>query len=366
VPTKLSDILDLKELYRLVDDGYIRQRFHDTLPLGVLNYAEKAVYENLWTPETRACRGLIVDADSNIVARPFPKFFNESQHEMMGDAASIPWDDPFYCFEKVDGSLGILYPTDLDGFGGERAISTRGSFTSDQAIHATKVWNERYTTCRSCPGWTFLFEICYPANRICLNYGDRDDLILLGAVNISTGLSVSPNEAAHLLSWVGPMAKEFDPERYHCMEQEDSEDEEGFVLWFPKSEFRLKAKYTTYLRLHTLMTKTSSKTIWRALMEGREDELKKLPDELHPFATKMADSLKRDFSVIYESAKYLARMADQIDTRKDQARMIMFLAPNRTISGTAFALLDGKDPSANIWKAIEPEYTAPFGNLEAE
>jgi hypothetical protein len=41
--------------------------------------------------------------------------------------------------DKLDGSLGILYPTP-DG----HAIATRGAFVSEQALHATELWLDRY------------------------------------------------------------------------------------------------------------------------------------------------------------------------------------------------------------------------------
>jgi putative RNA ligase len=39
---------------------------------------------------------------------------------------------------------------------------------------------------------TVLVEIVYPANRIVLDYGGLDDLILLGAVDIATGRTFGP------------------------------------------------------------------------------------------------------------------------------------------------------------------------------
>jgi RNA ligase len=362
--THLSDILDPVALDQQVADGYIRMQRHPTLPLRIHNYTDRCVYDNVWTLETTTCRGLIVSDDDEIISRCLTKFWSLSQHEIAGTAHEIPWDEPFRCYAKLDGSMGQMFPTP-DGY----EIATRGSFTSDQAIHATRVWKERYEpTCRPDPRFSYIMEIVYPANRIVVDYKGRDDLWLLGAVEIETGMTISPDDARRsLLGWTGPQAYEWDQSRYHNMGQgDDPENEEGFVLWFPKSDFRLKAKFATYLRLHRLMTGTSSKTIWRCLVEGREDELAELPDELHPFATKMADSLKRDFSLIETEAQRLAWIVTPMKLRKDQAKYVLSHAAGRTVAGVTFALLDGKDPSAAIWKAVEPEFVAPFGNVEAE
>jgi RNA ligase len=83
-------------------------------------------------------------------------------------------------FDKMDGSLGILYPTSQG-----MAVATRGSFTSEQALKATEILHEKY------PEWaqitydwfrsnfdanwyevnyTDLVEIVYPENRIVVDY----------------------------------------------------------------------------------------------------------------------------------------------------------------------------------------------------
>ena len=357
--THLSDILNPVALDQQVADGYIRMQRHPTLPLKVFKYAEKAVYEQAWTTEARVCRGLIVSDDGEIIGRPWPKFWSAPQHELMNDSERIPWWEPFAVYEKMDGSQGAAFPVP-----GGHQIATMGSFTSEQAIHATKVWNRKYEgSCIVPEDWTLIVEIIYPENRIVIPYR-YDDLVLLGAVQISTGRSIGPGEAKTLLNWQGPTARMFDPAFYRNMG--DSDDEEGYVLHFQQSDFRLKAKFPTYLRLHTLMTQTSSKTIWAALRDGREDELAELPDELHPFATKMADSLTRDFALIYNEARHLRWLVKEMDSRRDQAQYVLSHSPGRTVAGATFALLDGKDPSAAIWRAVEPEFTAPFGDVDAE
>ena len=96
--------------------GYISARRHPTEPLTIYNYTAKCQYAPLWTPETRHCRGLIVHDGGRIVARPFPKFFNFEEHSR----SEIAFSKPFTVAEKIDGSLGVLYP-DGDGW----AIASR-------------------------------------------------------------------------------------------------------------------------------------------------------------------------------------------------------------------------------------------------
>lgn len=75
----------------------------------------------MWNHATLTCRGLIADSEGTILARPSTKFFNLEQVEQLPD-------EPFEVYEKLDGSLGILYWLDDEPY-----ISTRGSFESPQS-----------------------------------------------------------------------------------------------------------------------------------------------------------------------------------------------------------------------------------------
>lgn len=193
----LDDLFPPADLKQAIDDGYVRVQHHPELPLRILNYSEKVQWEKAWTSVTLTCRGLIVDDEGNIVARPFGKFFNYSEHP----EGSLDLGAYAVVTDKQDGSLGILYPTP-DG----HAIATRGSFTSDQALHATKIWQERYADKVTVyPDTTYLFEIVFPENRIVCDYGDLDDLVLLGGVDIVSGIPIRTS----LIRYPGPRTTTF-------------------------------------------------------------------------------------------------------------------------------------------------------------
>ena len=120
---------DLNLLNQYVDKGWVVKQDHPTLPLSIYNYSRGVQYEKLWDPITLNCRGLVLDADGNIVAKAFPKFFN---YEELTEA-SIP-KQTFEVFEKMDGSLGICFH-----YNGEWHMATRGSFTSEQAIRGKEM-----------------------------------------------------------------------------------------------------------------------------------------------------------------------------------------------------------------------------------
>ena len=67
---------DIALIEKMIDDGCISRQKHPLASLYILNYNKKANFNKVWNRATKMCRGLIVDEDRNIVARPFEKFFN--------------------------------------------------------------------------------------------------------------------------------------------------------------------------------------------------------------------------------------------------------------------------------------------------
>lgn len=257
----LSELFDTELLFEMMGKGYVRSQRHPFLPLVIFNYTEIAAYERVWNPVTETCRGLIArvlpgEFDGEIVARPFRKFFN------YGEPGSpvIPLDAGVDVYDKMDGSLGILYPTAP----GQFAIATRGSFTSDQARHATRVWQSKYAHIfRPKPGITLLFEIIYPANRIVCDYGSMDDLVLLGAVEHVYGTSFNPGESEALGHWPGPVAKAFPFSSLRAaLEAPPRPGAEGYVLRRWHSEDRIKLKQDDYVALHRIITNCTARRIW--------------------------------------------------------------------------------------------------------
>jgi RNA ligase len=140
----------LKELDELSVKGLVTKQVHKNLPLSIWNYSPKAQYESAWDqyPLLLQTRGLIMDNDGNVVARPFKKFFNieENRH--------TPTQD-FEVFEKMDGSCIILFY-----YNDEWIFATRGSFTSEQAIKAKEL-SSKYPLENLDKNNTYLFEIIY-------------------------------------------------------------------------------------------------------------------------------------------------------------------------------------------------------------
>lgn len=326
--------LDFKAIEDQVAAGYIRVQRHPSENLRLYNYTIKAQMEWHWTPETRACRGLIVDDNDRIVARPFEKFFS---YDQLGGV--VP-DEPFEAFEKLDGSLGILYWVD-----GLPCIATRGSFTSEQAKAATLMVRQRikYQCLRR--DLTYLFEIIYPENRIVVDYGDKRDIVLLAVIANETGAEVPIDEYDGLFSLV----PRYQFASLSDLLKEQDASREGFVLRF-QSGMRVKVKFEEYKRLHKLLTGTNAGHVWEMLRDGKSIEtlLERVPDDYTRFIRAIAADLRTKYSSIEEAARS-AFKNDFID-RKAAAEYIK----TQSNPGILFSMLDGKDYSRQIWKMVEP------------
>ena len=225
VVMKLSQYVDVAKLNEMVAKGWISCRPHPTLPIRIYNYADpvhvlqdrtQEAFEAFWAShEVCACRGLIVDNEDNIIARPQYKFFN------LGQKATIMSDGPYYgslpsvdvnvvvdgfflaeeavnrsitITRKMDGMMGILWE-----YNGQWGISTRGSFESAGADFASEKWQKfvKYGATEFVPkDYTLIFEIIANHLRIVVPY-NWEGLCLLTAVNKVTGEEMPYEQLKH-------------------------------------------------------------------------------------------------------------------------------------------------------------------------
>lgn len=330
----------LDTLTNYQDKGLLRSQNHPTLPLKIWNYTETCQFEKKWDDITMMCRGLVTDNNGKIIAKPFGKFFNieEKQHKST---------EEFEVFEKVDGSLGIIFL-----YEGKEVIATRGSFTSDQAVKAKEIFDR--TCCgiydynvKLKPGWTYCVEIIYPANRVVVQYTD-EQLILLGAFD------ENHNEVSYSDLPVWPhMVKRYDGLDWQNIQHLNWENSEGFVVRFSNGS-RCKIKFEDYVRLHKVMTNFSSKAVFECLKKGKnlDEVLKDTPDEFYANIKSFADELKSKYKEIEDDAKSMFDAISNIKNRKKFAEE----AQTTPYADLLFKMLDGEDYSDKIWRRIEPKY----------
>jgi len=334
--------------------GQLFKQDHRNLPLSIWNYTPEVQYGQLWDEVTLQCRGLVTDKEGNVVAYPFKKFFNieENKH--------TPTEN-FEVYEKMDGSLGILF-----FYEGKWVVATRGSFTSTQAIKAREMLDTKYNLESIPKGYTTLFEIIYPENRIVVDYGDEEKLVVLGMTNRFNGKELDYESVVNMHSESGiPVVKRYDGIKdYSTLKGMVENNKEGFVVKFSNGD-RMKIKGEEYLRLHKIMTNISTTGVWEMLSNGNDvnEMLKDVPDEFYKKVKEYADTLSYGYHQVSEHCgkahdyfrygKYGDREVEP--TKKEYAEHVMNYShpPYRSVM---FAMWDGKPYDKLIWNILKPEF----------
>ncbi|MFJ7586573.1 RNA ligase [Streptomyces sp. NPDC097617] len=393
----LHDLLPAQALVDAIDAGYVTRKSHPELPLSIYTYTRTAQYERVWDEVTTRCRGLVADDTTGaIVALPLPKFFNVGEHESGQPYAPALPDEPFEVYDKVDGSLAVVFH-----YAGRWRVASKGSFISAQATWAQRRLDGRDTAALR-PGTTYLAEILYPQNRIVVDYGERRDLVLLAAFG-QDGTEVPLAEAAPHWEGIGSVVTVWPAmpiDELIALTESNTlpggatatgTQAEGFVLRFA-SGVRAKAKLSEYVRLHRVLTKVTERDIWRAhgiqrfadlpakqLAQGvgstvAEIEasggkpldalLDQVPDEFDTWVREVIDRIEGEAALreraIDEAYAGLAHLATD---RGAFARAVKEL-PDREVRAAMFLRLDGRSTELAVWRNVRPETSDPFTNDE--
>jgi RNA ligase len=370
-------VLDTLEKY--YNDGLLNKQTHPTLDLTIWNYTPKVQYERLWDDITIQCRGLVTDSKGNIVARPFKKFFNYEECTL----GQIP-NETFDVFEKLDGSLGILF-----NYKGDWIMATRGSFTSEQAIKGFEML-KKYDYDRLPKGYTYLFEIIYKENRIVCEY-DYEDLILLSIIETETEEEI---KIYHSDEYVGKIrflnmmtnlgfkiVKKYDGiNDYSTLKSIVSNNAEGFVIRF-KNGFRMKIKGDEFCRLHRILTNISNRSIWEYLSENKplDDIIEKVPDEFYKWVKDTVKDFEDKFETILGTVitdywdidkvlneEQLKLGDDLVYDEREYSKRYAEEAFKKTYPHLLFSYrketLNPINTHKAIWLKLYPDYQKPFKN----
>jgi RNA ligase len=348
----IEQLIEPRLLSDMLEQGYIRERRHPVYPYRILNYTETAAYEGMWNEATTQCRGLVINDQGYVIARPFDKFHNHTEH----DGQKFPPLDlsaRVTVTDKADGSLGILVPKpDASGY----IIATRGSFDSEQAQWATRFYNKHYGTFTPGPDVTYLFEIIFKDNRIVIDY-DFEDLVLIGVRHIDTGRQLD----LHISAWPGPKAHQFDATTFgEALALPPRKNAEGVVVLFKDTGQRVKIKQDDYIRLHKLVTGLNERAVWEHMAAGLSFEalIEGIPDEFHEWVTNVWDAFWDSFDGISGEAMYrYMRILASLNGNTDDRKLFAAQAVQQgELTPLMFLLYDGSESRFNeaIWKRLRP------------
>lgn len=289
-------IPNFEELDKLVVSGYIAKKISSCGKYKLFNYTEKTVYEKLWNEHTLNSRGHIYEiATGKSVNCPFGKFMNLSELSSEKQAHILSQNN-FNVFTKEDGSCGILSYYDNDW-----RFSTRGSFNSDQAIKAKEMLS-KYNIDNLFKNTTYILEIIYPENRIVVDYGKTEELVLLAMYVTESGI-----ERSLLNHSVFPVSKSHN--FASIQEVIDytsglSANEEGFVVRLSNGE-RFKLKSPEYLKIARILTRMSPLVLWESMKGGlvSKELMESIPEEFRVDYERFQETLERTYKETREAIR---------------------------------------------------------------
>lgn len=263
-------------------------------------YTRAAVFDQTWDPFVEIARGLVLHhGERRVLARPFPKFFNYGER-----STALP-DEPFEVFEKIDGSLGIVFHD-----GRRWRVVTKGSWVAEQSA-----WAERWLAGREIraltEGVTYLFEIVYPENRIVVRHG-FEGLVLLSAYD-AAGFELPRRALEAVADALGTRtcARHEYPSVAAILDAVATfgADREGFVVRFA-SGHRVKIKGAEYLRLHRLLSRVTPLALWESWAAG---------DPLTAIRRDIPEEFWDDFDRIQRALEArLAAIVAEVERARDQ------------------------------------------------
>lgn len=329
----------------------------------IANYLPAAQYGKEWDAHSVLldCRGIIIRPDGTVHAKPFRKFGNPGEFPGTSLEELAARGAPEVA-HKMDGSLIVAFH---DPNTGAIRFSTRGSFTSDQAKHAARIWAERYSQVRIPSGCTYLFELIAPYNRIVVSY-QEEDLVLIGVVRTETGYELPYSDVQSAAAY-GALSygmlrsvatEDIDWRSLHTVERPNFE---GFVLYWPGDGLRVKVKLAEYVRLHRLVTGLSEHVIWEALHRDGAIELRReIPEELWSWFDMVAAGLVGPFSrhasavdgIYFDILRKGLNPADRAHRKEIAAHINSHVGAE--LRGACFARIDDKDWHTPIWRLLEP------------
>lgn len=287
----------LAKLNSYVEQGLLKRQVSPCGHLVLFDYTEKCQFEKAWDDITLNHRGTVYNLETGeLVARAFPKFFNFSELSPERQK-SLLYSKQFSVYEKVDGSLGIIYY-----FNGEWKVNTRGSFTSDQAAKGLEMLN-KLDTWKLNINYTYLAEIVYPENRIVVDYKGEEFLALLEILDTKTGENryTSKNEVFKIQSRAFPfqnIGEVLDKLRTLPF------NEEGYVVQFEDGS-RAKFKGDEYVEMHRLISGLSPLTIWERMENGivSKEFLATIPEEFRTPYEEIAAKLEENYRELSDNVE---------------------------------------------------------------
>jgi hypothetical protein len=257
--------------------------------LFVLKYTRRVFYDALWneSPMLLYCRGLIVDAEYNIVVKPFTKVFNYKEN-----GAVIDMDETCVYVRKINGFMGVItYNPSI--YTDRLILSTTGSLDSDfvdligkyilpkeqDIIDYCKVWVSSGAT----SAMTMIFEITDNTDPHIINEG-QEGAWLIGA-NMNYHSSEIFDISENSLDTIAEELNFYRPEHAigkfsDVVDKADSCKHEGYMVYGLYSNQALKIKSPYYLITKFIARASEGK--FKSIMNMEPNSMERVDEEFYP------------------------------------------------------------------------------------
>ena len=287
----------------------------DTFPPVIQELLDAGHEQDDYARIRRECRGIIFDSKTgDIIRRPFHKFFNVNEREETQDHV-IDLSRPHAILEKLDGSM--IAPFIVNGqmiwgtkMGATDVAKPVEEFVKNNSRYHTFAYDMIYT------GLTPIFEWCSRKQRIVLDYGTEDQLVLTAVRDMHTGEYISMDEFnGNSTGYIEtfeyyniPVVRAFEPQtdmKAFLDYVRDLEDLEGFVVRFDDGHM-LKLKCDWYVQIHKAKEAIlQDRNIVSLIVENLLDDIKShLPSEdkiaIEEFENKINAAIIRRMDVILQ------------------------------------------------------------------
>ncbi|UYL04749.1 hypothetical protein EBOKLHFM_00129 [Klebsiella phage KP13-26] len=245
--------------------------------LSVLKYKNNVFWDNLWHTDQRLleCRGMVVDAEDNVIIWPFTKIFNRFEN-----GTDLPLDQQVVCVRKVNGFMATAAVR-----GEKLLVSTTGTLDSEFSTLARKHLDElKFDRVAFPEDFTFIFEICDRSDPHIID--EEEGAYLIGVRDLAlNGVMVEEHKLDRIAEVIGAKRPTWGVVPFgDVVYNVQHVQHEGYVIRNigtdeENSELLMKIKSPHYLAKKFLMRGGDNK--WDMIWDNPQEARKRIDEEYY-------------------------------------------------------------------------------------
>lgn len=276
----------------LVAKGLVHKKTYTDGPyagLSVLKYKNNVFWDNLWHTDPRLleCRGMVVDAEDNVVIWPFTKIFNRFEN-----GTDLPHDQQVVCIRKVNGFMATaaIHKDKL-------LVSTTGTLDSEFSDLARKYLEKmNFDLISFREDYTFIFEICDSSDPHIVE--EKEGAYLIGVRDIAlNGVMVPEHKLDCIAKVIGAKRPQWNVVSFgDVVYNVKHVQHEGYVIRNvgtddENSELLLKIKSPHYLAKKFLMRGGQNK--WDMIWDNPQNAKQRIDEEFYDLLDYVRDNFSK-------------------------------------------------------------------------